>query len=229
MEVHIFCALPSILSSALEAGVIRKARDSGALQVSVYDLHELSCDPHKKIDDSPYGGGPGMVLRVDVIAHALERVFGRDASTLRRDFPVILLTPQGEKFTQEKARLFVREPCLCIICGRYEGTDDRVRQHIASIELSIGDYVLSGGELAAAVIVDAVARLLPGVLGNRDSLLEESFSNSILEYPQYTRPAEFRGWKVPEILLSGDHERIRTWRKNKAIERTMKNRPELLR
>jgi len=228
LEAHIFCALPDVLTSPLESGVLGKARERGALEVRVHDLHALSPDPHGKIDDCPYGGGPGMVLRVDVVAHALEEVFGVDAGEVRQRLPVILLTPQGRKFDQKTARRLAGEKRLAMICGRYEGVDERVREHLAGEELSLGDFVLSGGEIAAAVVLEAVARLLPGALGNEESLAEESFSGPLLEYPHYTRPAACRGWDVPEVLTSGDHGRIAEWRRQRSLEVTRSRRPDLL-
>ncbi len=227
MKVHVFCTLPSVLESPLAAGPLKRAAESGALEVMVHDLHELSPDPHHKADDTPYGGGPGMVLRVDVIAHAMESVFGCDAAELRDRLPVILLTPQGERFEQSIAAELAREESLVLVCGRYEGVDERVREHLVGRELSLGDFVLAGGEIAAAAVLEAVARLLPGAVGNRESLEEESFAGSRLEYPQYTRPASFRGWEVPEVLRSGDHARIKRWREERSAERTRERRPDL--
>jgi tRNA (guanine37-N1)-methyltransferase len=180
------------------------------------------------VDDCPYGGGPGMVLRVDVVAHALESIFDADAASLRDRFPVILLTPQGERFDQAKAKALSGEDTLVFICGRYEGVDERIREHIAGQEISLGDFVLSGGEIAAATILEAMARLLPGALGNEESLSEESFAAGRLEYPHYTRPADFRDWGVPDVLTSGDHARIKAWRDEQALERTRERRPDLL-
>jgi len=228
LKAHIFCVLPEMLTSPMESGVVARAVGAGALEVVVHDLHRLSPDAHHKVDDCPYGGGPGMVLRVDVMAHAIETVFGCEAGTLRRRMPVVLLTPQGEQFNQEVARSLAVEESLVFICGRYEGVDERIREHIAGRELSIGDFVLSGGEIAAAVVLESVARLLPGVLGNDRSVEEESFAGPFLEYPQYTRPASFAGREVPEVLLSGDHRRIRDWRGAQALERTRARRPDLL-
>ena len=228
MKVHVFCALPEVLASPLGAGVLKRAGEAGALEVLVHDLHELSPDPHHKVDDTPYGGGPGMVLRVDVVAHAIESVFGGEASKLRDRLPVILLTPQGERFDQETARALASEETLVFLCGRYEGVDERVREHLAGREISLGDFVLSGGEIAAAVVLEAVARLLPGALGNSESLIEESFARPMLEYPHYTRPASYRGWEVPELLTGGDHGRIKQWREAQSLERTRRRRPDLL-
>lgn len=227
MRAHIFCALPAVLESPLRCGPLKRAAEAGALEVLVHDLHELSPDPHHKADDVPYGGGPGMVLRVDVMAGALEAVFGGEASSLRERVPVILLTPQGERFDQRTARELAGEDVLVFICGRYEGVDERIREHLAGREISLGDFVLAGGEIAAAAVLEAVARLLPGGVGNADSLREESFSTPRLEYPHYTRPATFRGWRVPDVLTSGDHARIEKWRRERSIERTTRRRPDL--
>jgi tRNA (guanine37-N1)-methyltransferase len=228
MRVHVFCTLPDMLASPLEAGVIKRAQECGALEVLLHDLHALSPDPHHKVDDCPYGGGPGMVLRVDVVAHAVESVFDIGAAELKERFPFILLTPQGVPFDQEMARSLSGEQTLVFLCGRYEGVDERIREHLVGREISLGDYVLSGGETAAAVVIEAVARLLPGVLGNEESLQEESFARGLLEYPQYTRPAEFRGWEVPEVLTSGDHGNIKKWRDEQSRQRTRLRRPDLL-
>jgi tRNA (guanine37-N1)-methyltransferase len=217
-----------MLASPLSAGIVKRAADAGAIEVHVHDLHALSPDPHHKVDDCPYGGGPGMVLRVDVVAHALESIFDADAASLRDRFPVILLTPQGERFDQAKAKALSGEDTLVFICGRYEGVDERIREHIAGQEISLGDFVLSGGEIAAATILEAMARLLPGALGNEESLSEESFAAGRLEYPHYTRPADFRDWGVPDVLTSGDHARIKAWRDEQALERTRERRPDLL-
>lgn len=228
MKVHVFCTLPEVLASPLEAGVIKRARERDALEVCVHDLHALSPDPHHKVDDCPYGGGPGMVLRVDVVAHAIESVFAGSAADLKDRFPFILLTPQGEPFDQAAARSLAEEQTLVFLCGRYEGVDERIREHLVGREISLGDYVLSGGEIAAAAVIEAVARLLPGVLGNEESLAEESFARPLLEYPHYTRPANFRGWEVPEVLTSGDHGSIKNWRERQSRERTRLRRPDLL-
>jgi tRNA (guanine37-N1)-methyltransferase len=228
VKVHVFSALPEVLTSPVESGILKRAREAGALEVVVHDLHALSDDPHHKVDDCPYGGGPGMVLRVDVVTHAIESVLPGPAERLKEKMPVILLTPQGERFDQAAARSLAESETLAFICGRYEGVDERVREHIASMEISLGDFVLAGGEIAAAAVIESVARLLPGVLGNEESLAEESFARPMLEYPQYTRPAEYRGWEVPEVLTSGDHARIREWREQQALMRTRERRPDLL-
>lgn len=227
MKAHIFCVIPAILSSPLETGMIGKARELGALEVLVHDLHELSPDAHHKIDDSPYGGGPGMVLRVDVVAHALEEVFEMEADRVRERLPVVLFAPQGERFNQKMARFLALQEAMVLLCGRYEGVDERIREHIASHEVSLGDFVIAGGEIAAAVLLEAVARLLPGAVGNKESLVEESFADGLLEYPQYTRPASFRGWEVPDVLLCGNHAEIERWRREESIKRTRQRRPDL--
>jgi len=208
--------------------VIKRARNIGVLEVRLHDLHRLSPEPHGKIDDYPYGGGPGMVLRVDVVTHALEKVFEREVTQIGKSMPVILLSPQGRGFDQKIANSLLYFPEIVLICGRYEGVDERVREHITTDEISIGDFVLSGGEIAAGMIIDAVARLIPRVVGNLESLKEESFTSGLLEYPQYTRPASFRGWEVPDVLLSGNHARIAEWRRKKALEITRAKRPDLL-
>jgi tRNA (guanine37-N1)-methyltransferase len=228
LKAHLFCTLPDMLTSPLQTGVLKKARVAGLLEVLLHDLHELSPDPHHKADDCPYGGGPGMVLRVDVVANALEFVFGTDAARVKERMPVVLLTPQGRRLDQDLVRLLADEESIAFICGRYEGVDERVREHLSSLEVSLGDFVLAGGELAAAAVLEAIARLLPGVLGNVRSLEEESFMGHLLEYPQYTRPSSYRGWEVPEVLLSGDHGRIGEWRAEQALERTKARRPDLL-
>ncbi|MDD5448626.1 MAG: tRNA (guanosine(37)-N1)-methyltransferase TrmD [Actinomycetota bacterium] len=227
MKAHIFCVLPSVLSSPLETGMIGRARELDALEVMVHDLHELSPDSHHKIDDSPYGGGPGMVLRVDVVAHAFEKVFEVEAHKVKEHLPVVLFTPQGEEFNQKMARFLASQETIAFLCGRYEGVDERIREHIASYEVSLGDFVIAGGEIAAAVVLEAVVRLLPGVVGNKESLVEESFTDGLLEYPQYTRPASFKGWKVPEVLLRGNHAEIERWRREESLKRTRQRRPDL--
>lgn len=228
MKIHIFSAVPEAARSPLTTGIIGRAVEEGRLELNLHDLHELSPDPHRKVDDTPYGGGPGMLFRVDVIAHALEKVFGVDATVVKEDHPVILLTPQGRRFTQDAARELAAEETLVFICGRYEGFDERIREHLISLELSLGDFVLSGGEVAAAAMIDAVARLLPGVLGNVESIGQESFAAGQLEYPQYTRPATYRGWTVPAVLSSGNHAEVERWREERSLERTRERRPDLL-
>lgn len=203
---------------------MKRAIDRGLLAVGVRDLRDFTSDRHRVVDDVPYGGGPGMVMKVEPLFAAVD--------TIRRERgrldAVVLLSPQGRRFTQEAAERFARLDHVAVLCGRYEGIDDRVRIHLATDELSIGDYVLTGGELPALVFVDAVARLVPGVVGDEQSVEHESFSRGLLDFPQYTRPAEFRDLKVPEVLLSGHHAAIRRWRKRQALERTFDQRPDLL-
>ena len=231
MIFHVLTIFPEFFRGPFEHGVVARARETGGVEIHLHNLRDWTHDRHKTVDDRPFGGGEGMLLKPEPLFAAVEAIWPeRDAS--RR---VILLSAQGRKFDQSAARRFSQAAELLLICGRYEGVDERVAEHLADEELSIGDYVLSGGELAAAVVVDAVARLLPGVLGNQDSAVFESFGEvsgqeapGILDCPQYTRPAEFRGWKVPEILLGGNHEEIRRWRKQAALEKTARLRPDLL-
>lgn len=194
------------------------------MQINLYDLREFANDRHRTVDDLPYGGGAGMVMKPGPLFRAVEKV--REE---KRPFSkVILLSPQGQPFAQEKAKELAEEDGLIFICGHYEGVDERVREHLIDEELSVGDFVLTGGELAAMVIIDAIARMLPEVLGCEDSIREDSFYQTLLDYPHYTRPAEFRGWKVPGVLISGNHQKIKEWRKKKKLENTFKKRPDLL-
>jgi tRNA (guanine37-N1)-methyltransferase len=224
MRVDVFSVLPEALASYLELSIIGRARQGGLLQVEIHNLRDYTTDRHRTTDDEPYGGGGGMVMKPEPIFAAVEAVLGEDLGKV----PVILLTPQGELFNQRMARRLAQEPRLALICGRYEGVDERVRQHLATQEISIGDYVLTGGELAALVVIDAVTRLLPGVLGDQQAPLKDSHSQGLLEHPHYTRPAEFRGWQVPEVLRSGDHARIAAWRRKESLRRTLLRRPDLL-
>jgi tRNA (guanine37-N1)-methyltransferase len=223
MEFHVITLFPEMFESPLRAGMVGRAIEQGLIVVRTHALREHGLGSYRQVDDAPYGGGSGMVMRPEPIAAAIDKVAAERPGLWR-----ILLTPQGEVFDQALARkLAERRPGLLLIAGRYEGIDERVRP-LVDQEISIGDYVLSGGELAAMVVIEAVARLVPGVLGNPQSLSEESFGNSMLEYPQYTRPEEFRGMRVPEVLLSGDHAKIRAWRKAEALKRTERRRPDLL-
>jgi len=207
----------------LEESILKRARESGRLSVSLHNIRDYATDKHHVTDDTPYGGGGGMVMKPGPIFAAVEAVLAGET-----DVPVILLTPQGRLFTQSIAAELSHHQRILLICGRYEGVDERVRQHLASDEISIGDYVLTGGELAAMVIVDAVTRLQPGVLGDPGATLDDSHARGLLEGPHYTRPFEFRGWEVPEVLLSGDHAAINRWRREQALRRTFERRPELL-
>ena len=225
MRFHILTIFPEFFDGPFRHGVVAKAAESGRIAIQIHDLRNWTHDRHRTVDDRPFGGGEGMLLKPEPIFEAVESIFPERTESRR----VILLSAQGKRFDQQTARRLSVVPELLLICGRYEGVDERVAEHLADEELSIGDFVLSGGELAAALVIDCIARLLPGVLGNADSALQESFSDqNRLDCPQYTRPADFRGWKVPETLLSGNHEEIRRWRQRAAHDKTAKNRPDLL-
>jgi tRNA (guanine37-N1)-methyltransferase len=207
-----------------DESIIKRARKKGILEINLHNLREFTNDRHRTVDDLPYGGGAGMVMKPEPLFRAVEKV----KEEKRSSWKVILLSPQGQPFAQEKAKELAEEEGLIFICGHYEGVDERVREHLIDEELSLGDFVLTGGELAAMVIVDAIARMLPEVLGCKDSIREDSFYQTLLDYPHYTRPTEFRGWKVPGVLISGNHQKIREWRKKKKLENTFKKRPDLL-
>ncbi len=217
MKIEIFTIFPDLVSQWASASLIGKAWKSGAIEIVVHDLRAGTTDPHRSVDDSPFGGGAGMVLAPEPVFSAVEAV-----EPVR---PLFLLGPSGRRFDQGLARQLAESPGFSLLCGRYEGVDERVAEHLADDELSIGDYVLAGGEAASIVVVEAVARLVPGVVGNAASTEEESFADGLLEYPQYTRPAQFRQWPVPEVLLSGHHERVAQWRRAAALARTMQRRP----
>jgi tRNA (guanine37-N1)-methyltransferase len=224
MEFHVITLFPELFAAASWPGMVGRALKADLIKIQAHDLREHGLGSYRQVDDTPYGGGSGMVLRPEPLFAAIEVV-----NQTRPGLWRILLTPQGEPLDQALVReLSGRRPGLLLIAGRYEGIDDRVSTAVDQ-EISIGDYVLSGGELAAMVVIEAVARLVPGVLGNPESLAEESFADGMLEYPQYTRPEEFRGMRVPEILLSGDHRKIQEWRKTEALTRTARRRPELIR
>jgi tRNA (guanine37-N1)-methyltransferase len=229
MRFHVLTIFPEFFAGPFEHGVVGRARQSGAIDIRVHNLRDWTFDRHKTVDDRPFGGGEGMVLKPEPVFLAVESIWPERRPEQR----VVLLSAQGRLFDQAAARRLAGYAEVLLICGRYEGVDERVAEHLADEEISIGDYVLSGGELAAAVVIDAVARLLPGVLGNEASAVEESFSGRedgglLLDGPQYTRPAEFRGWKAPEVLLSGHHEAVRRWRRQAALEKTRRLRPDLL-
>jgi tRNA (guanine37-N1)-methyltransferase len=225
VKFHIVTIFPEFLRGPFEHGVIQRAREAGLIEIQVHDLRTWTYDRHRTVDDRPFGGGEGMLLKAAPIFEAVEAICpGRSKGS-----KVILLSAQGRRFDQAKAREWSGLQELVLICGRYEGVDERVAEHLADEEISIGDYVLSGGELAAAVVVDAVARLREGVLGNESSTVDESFGEEgLLDWPQYTRPAEFRGWTVPDVLIGGNHEEVRKWRRNAAREKTARYRPDLL-
>jgi tRNA (guanine37-N1)-methyltransferase len=214
---------PAMIEQPLRSGIVGRAIDRGTIDVRVRDLREFTTDRHRVVDDVPYGGGPGMVLKAEPIFRALDAI---DAERGAR-VSVVLTAPQGRRLTQQIAQRLSGEPHLALLCGRYEGVDDRVRERVSE-ELSIGDYVLSGGELPALVILDAIARLVPGVVGDEQSVAQDSFSRGLLEFPQFTRPQEVGGLRVPEVLLSGNHAEIRRWRKREALVRTLERRPDLL-
>ena len=230
MKFHVVTIFPDFFRGPFEHGVVARAQQDGKIEIRVHNLRDWTADRHKTVDDRPFGGGEGMLLKPEPLFAAVETIFPERAKGQRDDARrVILLSAQGQKFDQPAVRRLSESEELLLICGRYEGVDERVAEHLADEELAIGDYVLSGGELAAAVVIDAIARLIPGVLGNADSALRESFGADagVLDCPQYTRPAEFRGWRVPEILLSGNHEEIRRWREQAALEKTARVRPDL--
>ena len=226
MTFHVLTIFPEFFRGPFEHGVIERAQRAGLIQIKVHDLRTWTADRHRTVDDRPFGGGEGMVLKPGPIFEAVESIWP-DRTAGKK---VVLLSAQGRKFDQSVAREFAGLDELLLICGRYEGVDERVAEHLADEELSVGDFVLSGGELAAAMVLDVVARLKEGVLGNSDSRVYESFGeDGLLDCPQYTRPAEFRGWKAPEVLLGGNHEEIRKWRLKAAREKTARQRPDLLR
>ena len=230
MKFHVVTIFPEFFHGPFEHGVVARAQEDGKLEIRIHNLRDWTADRHKTVDDRPFGGGEGMLLKPEPLFAAVETIFPERARGERIEARrVILLSAQGTKFDQAAARRLGEAAELLLICGRYEGVDERVAEHLADEELTIGDYVLSGGELAAAVVIDAIARLIPGVLGNADSAVRESFGADagVLDCPQYTRPAEFRGWRVPEVLLSGNHEQIRRWRGQAALEKTARLRPDL--
>lgn len=223
MRFDVLSVFPQMLQSPLNYSLLKKARDKELIEIGLHDLRKWAWDKHRMTDDAPYGGGCGMVMKVEPVERALAAVKRADIRPL-----VLLMTPQGQRFNQQMAAELAAEKHIIIICGRYEGVDERIRQHLTDREISIGDYILTGGEISALVVIDAVSRLLPGVLGNENSAVSESFSQGLLEYPQYTRPAEYRGWSVPEELISGHHARIESWQKIESLRKTWHRRPDLL-
>ncbi|MDQ3812577.1 MAG: tRNA (guanosine(37)-N1)-methyltransferase TrmD [Armatimonadota bacterium] len=226
MRFDIFTLFPEFFAGPFSSSILKRAQESGVLQIAVHNIRDWATDRHRVCDDYPYGGGAGMVMKAEPVAAALEGVlnFSEEAAPC----PVILMSPQGRTFTQALARELSQQPRLALLCGHYEGIDERAVELLVTDEISIGDYVLTGGELAAAVIVDAVARLVPGVLGNEESALHDSFTNDLLEAPHYTRPAEWRGLRVPDVLLSGHHGEVERWRRKEALRRTLQRRPDLI-
>jgi tRNA (guanine37-N1)-methyltransferase len=223
-RIDIITIFPTMFEPVLNESIVKRAQGKGKVEIRVHDLRDYTCDKHRKVDDRPFGGGSGMVLGPEPIFKAVKHL------KLQGGTPhVVLFCPQGEKLTQDAVKGFAKKKHLILICGHYEGVDERVRSKLADSEVSIGDYVLTGGELPAMVLVDAVVRLLPGVLGDKNSLNFESFEGNLLEYPHYTRPAEFKGMRVPRVLLCGDHGKIEEWRQKEALKRTRQRRPDLLR
>lgn len=227
MRIDILTIFPQMFESSFGLGIFKRAIDHKLVVVNVHNIRDYTYNKHHTVDDYPYGGGAGMVLKPEPIFEAVASIQS-DVSQEGGVLPVILLTPQGRPFSQQVAEELSSYSQMILVCGRYEGVDERVREHLVTDEISIGDYVLSGGDLAAMVVVDAVVRLLPGVLGSEASLLDESHATGLLEYPHYTRPAAYRGWFVPDVLLSGNHAQIAKWRREQALHRTLKRRPELL-
>src|SRR3990172_8077441 len=249
MQFEVFTLLPEVFPSYLETSILKRARKRGLIEVHLHNIRDHTRDKHHTTDDTPYGGGGGMVMKPEPVFEAIESVLGihtpfdynleeRSASTQDEpppslpepdsNIPIILLTPQGRVFNQSIAQELSQHPRIALLCGRYEGIDERIREHLVTDEISIGDYVLTGGELPALILIDAIARLLPDVLGDPTGAQDDSHAMGLLEYPHYTRPPEFREWKVPDVLLSGDHAKIDQWRREQALLRTFKKRPDML-
>jgi len=223
MRFDIFSLFPEVFEPYLQTSIVQRARQNGLIQTYLHNIRDWTLDRHRTTDDSPYGGGGGMVMKVEPVFAAVETVLGDSP-----DCPVILMSPQGRVFNQGVAAELAQHPRLAILCGRYEGVDERIREHLVTDQISIGDYVLSGGELPALVLIDAITRLIPGALGDPTGAEDDSHASGLLEYPHYTRPIEFRGWHVPDVLLSGDHGRVDRWRREQALLRTAQHRPDLL-
>lgn len=223
MHFDVFTLLPEVFPAYLDSSILQRARQRRLIDIKVHNIRDWATDRHHVTDDLPYGGGGGMVMKVEPVFAAVESILGTPPTC-----PVIMLTPQGRVFTQKVAQELSGFSHLALICGRYEGIDERIRTHLVSDEISIGDFVLTGGELPALILIDALARLVPGVLGDPDGAADDSHAMGLLEYPHYTRPPEFRGWQVPDILLSGDHAKIARWRREQSLLRTLQRRPDLL-
>lgn len=232
MQFEVFTLLPEVFPSYLETSILKRAQERGLIHVDVHNIRDYTHDKHHMTDDTPYGGGGGMVMKPEPIFEAVESVLGLAAPLSppepASNIPIVLLTPQGRVFNQSIAQELSTYPRIALICGRYEGIDERIREHLVTDEISIGDYVLTGGEIPALILIDAVSRLLPGVLGDPTGAEDDSHAMGLLEYPHYTRPPEFRGWKAPDVLLSGDHAKINKWRREQALFRTFKKRPDML-
>jgi len=230
MRLDIFTLFPSMFNSYLDESILKRAQQANLISIHLHDIRAYTTDKHHVTDDAPYGGGGGMVMKAEPIFAAVEAVSNEPSAISHQpsEVPIILLSPLGRTFNQEIAKELALHERLMLICGRYEGVDERVREHLVTDEISIGDYVLTGGELPAMIMVDAIARHIPNVLGAENAASEDSFATGLLEYPHYTRPPEFRGWTVPEILQSGDHAKIAKWRRQQALRRTLEKRPDLL-
>lgn len=227
MKIDILTLFPQFFEVPFGFGIFKRAIDNGLVDINLVNIRDYTHDKHHTADDYPYGGGAGMVLKPEPVFEAVEAIKSADGDW-NREPRIVMLTPQGRLFSQEMASELSKETHLAFICGHYEGIDERVREYVVTDEVSIGDYVLTGGEIPAMVVIDTIIRLLPGVLGSENSPLDDSHASGLLEYPQYTRPADYRGWKVPEILLSGNHAEITRWRREQIIRRTLERRPELL-
>jgi tRNA (guanine37-N1)-methyltransferase len=229
MKFEVFTLLPEVFLPYLESSILQRARQRELIDVRIHNIRDYTHDRHHTTDDTPYGGGGGMVMKPEPVFESVESVLGLDSHQAQpTPIPIILLTPQGRVFTQRVAEELSGNERIALLCGRYEGVDERIREHLVTDEISVGDYVLTGGELPALVIIDTVSRLIPGVLGDPTGAEDDSHSMGLLEYPHYTRPPEFRGWQVPEVLLSGDHGRIEKWRREQALIRTFTRRPDML-
>ena len=234
MQFDVFTLLPEVFPSYLETSIIKRARERDLIHVRVHNIRDYTHDKHHTTDDTPYGGGGGMVMKPEQVFEAIETILGlnpdspMETSPTASNIPIILLTPQGRVFNQSIAQELSQHPHIALVCGRYEGIDERIRKHLVTDEISIGDYVLTGGELPALILIDAIARLLPDVLGDPTGAQDDSHATGLLEYPHYTRPPEFRGWKTPDILLTGDHAKIDRWRREQSLLRTFNKRPDML-
>jgi len=226
LQIDVITIFPQMFEGVIQESILKRAQHKNIVRINIHNLRDFALDKHSTVDDRPYGGGAGMVLKAEPIFRAVEKILSRAKGKSR--VRIILLTPQGQTFNQAKAKEFSKERHLLFICGHYEGVDERVKENLITDEISIGDYVLTGGELPAMIIIDSLVRLLPGVLHKKESFENDSFYQGLLDYPHYTRPRKFRGIFVPELLLSGDHSRIRKWRRQKALENTLNKRPDLL-
>ena len=225
MKIDVLTTFPTMFAPVLDTSIVKRAREAGLVTIAVHDLRQWTVDRHQTTDDAPYGGGDGMVMKPEPFFAAVEALRCPEADACAEE--VVLLTPQGPTFTQAVARDLSQQGHLVLLCGHYEGVDERVRQHLATRHVSVGDYVLTGGEIPAMIVIDAVTRLLPGALGAEDAPSSDSFADGLLEHPHYTRPALFREWRVPEVLLSGHHNEIRRWRRKESLRRTRMSRPDL--